>query len=253
MVSLDDYVAKLKPEQEKIYFLLAPNREAALQSPYYEPFKSSKVPVIFINLHVDEMVFQGVPTFKGKYKFVNIETSYEEVSKELEPEQKVSETSNTGIHEDDLPAFSLWLKKELEPVVNKVQISKRLTDSPALIQGQMSSGMRQIMQMLEQENKDKGQAAPNLNNNLTLEINANHPLLVSLNKTRKTNISLAATLAKQILDNTLMAADLLTDRKTYVNRVNRLMLSLMDSPDQILHQETPPMDMMAELERDPEV
>lgn len=85
-MSLDDYVAKLKPEQEKIYFLLAPNQEAALQSPYYEPFKSSDVPVIFINLHVDEMVFQGVPTFKGKYKFVNIETSYEEVSKELEPD-----------------------------------------------------------------------------------------------------------------------------------------------------------------------
>lgn len=145
-MSLDDYVAKLKPEQEKIYFLLAPNREAALQSPYYEPFKHSEVPVIFINLHVDEMVFQGVPTFKGKYKFVNIETSYEEVSKELEPEQKERESKpNTGIHEDDLPAFSLWLKKELEPVVNKVQVSKRLTDSPALIQGQMSSGMRQIM------------------------------------------------------------------------------------------------------------
>lgn len=137
-------------------------------------------------------------------------------------------------------------------MVNKVQISKRLTDSPALIQGQMSSGMRQIMQMLEQENKEKGVAPPNLNNNLTLEINASHPLLVSLNKTRKTNISLAAILAKQVLDNTLMAADLLTDRKTYVNRVNRLMLSLMDSPHQMVQQD-PAMDMMAELERDPEV
>lgn len=107
--------------------------------------------------------------------------------------------------------------------------------------------------MLEQENKDKGQAAPNLNNNLTLEINANHPLLVSLNKTRKTNISLAAVLAKQILDNTLMAADLLTDRKTYVSRVNRLMLSLMDGPGQMVNDDAAPLDMMSELERDPEV
>lgn len=144
-MSLEDYVAKLKPDQEKIYFLLAPSREAALQSPYYEPFKNTQVPVIFINLHVDEMVFQGVPTFKGKYKFVNIETSFEEIAKELEPEKKAEEKEGTGIAEDDLPAFSLWLKKELEPTVNKVQVSQRLSDSPALIQGQMSSGMRQIM------------------------------------------------------------------------------------------------------------
>jgi HSP90 family molecular chaperone len=29
----------------------------ALNSPYYEPFKKSEVPVLIINMHVDEMVF----------------------------------------------------------------------------------------------------------------------------------------------------------------------------------------------------
>jgi len=28
----------------------------ALNSPYYEPFKKSEVPVLIINMHVDEMV-----------------------------------------------------------------------------------------------------------------------------------------------------------------------------------------------------
>lgn len=46
-----------------------------------------------------------------------------------------------------------------------------------------------------------------------------------------------------------MAADLLTDKKNYISRVNRLMLSLMDSPAQL--QETVPP--LSELERDPEV
>lgn len=76
-----------------------------------------------------------MPTFKNKYKFVNIETSYEEVAKELITDEASQDAANTKevVPEDDVPAFSLWLKKELEPVVNKVQISKRLTDSPALI------------------------------------------------------------------------------------------------------------------------
>lgn len=52
------------------------------------------------------------------------------------------ENEENRIAKDDIPAFSLWLKKELEPIVNKVQVSNRLKESPALIQGQMSSGMR---------------------------------------------------------------------------------------------------------------
>jgi len=80
------------------------------------------------------------------------------VAKDLEKENKEENKeedkneNKESIPEDDLAAFSLWLKKELEPVVNKVQVSNRLTDSPALIQGQMSSGMRQIMKMLEKDN-----------------------------------------------------------------------------------------------------
>ena len=64
------------------------------------------------------------------------------------------------------------------------------------------------MQMLE---KDKENAMPNMNNNLTLEINTNHILLVKLNITRKTDIGLAALIAKQLLDNTLLSAGLLED------------------------------------------
>ena len=43
---------------------------------------------------------------------------------------------------------SLWLKSELEPTISKVQLSKRLKDSPAIVVGQMSSTMMQ--QMMEQ-------------------------------------------------------------------------------------------------------
>lgn len=42
-------------------------------SPYYEPFKKTDIPVIFVNLHVEEMVFSGVGKYKNKYEFFNIE------------------------------------------------------------------------------------------------------------------------------------------------------------------------------------
>lgn len=201
------------------------------------------------------MVFQGVSQFKNKYKFVNIETSYEEVTKDLEADKKQepvneNEKKEESVPDDDLAAFSLWLKKELEPVVNKVQVSTRLTDSPALIQGQMSSGMRQIMKMLEKDG-NQAQSMP-LNNNLTLEINAKHPLMVALNKTRRKDIGMAALLAKQLLDNTMLMAGLLENERSYVSRVNQLMMGLMQADSPVQMSSVAPLDVQ-EMERDPQV
>ena len=71
-ITIDDFVSKLKPENNKIYFLLAPNRDSALNSPYMEPFKNTDIPVLFIYMHVDEMVFRGIQEYKKKYKFVSV-------------------------------------------------------------------------------------------------------------------------------------------------------------------------------------
>ena len=53
------------------------------------------------------------------------------------------------IPEDDVTNFCLWLKNELQPIVAKVTLSKRLKDTPAIVVGEMSSSMRMMMQMME--------------------------------------------------------------------------------------------------------
>lgn len=71
--------------------------------------------------------------------------------------------------------------------------------------------------------------ASQMNNNLTLEINPSHKLIKGLNDLRKTDMQLASSLAKQMLDNTMLNAGILDDQKGYVTRVNKLMLSLLQS------------------------
>jgi molecular chaperone HtpG/TNF receptor-associated protein 1 len=61
-----------------------------MANPFMEPFKDSDVPVLLIGNQVDEMVFQQIGTFKG-YTFVNVESGYEEVSKDL---------GEKNVHED---------------------------------------------------------------------------------------------------------------------------------------------------------
>lgn len=149
MTSLDDYIAKMKPNQEKIYFVVGQSLEQAMNSPFMEPFKGTDMPVLILTNNIDEVCFQQQGQYKNK-KFSNIETSYEEIAKDLGKNENDDISSYSRIPEEDVTTFSLWLKNELQPTVSKVSISRRLKDTPAILVGQMSSSMRMMMQMMEQ-------------------------------------------------------------------------------------------------------
>ena len=114
-----------------------------------EPFKDiSDIDVIVLTNNIDEILFQQLGEYKGK-KFVSIESAYEEISKDLGAKGEIDSASRGRIPEDDITGFCLWLKNELADSIGKVSISKRLTNTPALVSGQMSSSMRIMMQMME--------------------------------------------------------------------------------------------------------
>lgn len=146
--SLEDYIAAMQPNQEKIYFIVNPSFELACKSPYMEPFKRSKLDVLILNNNVDEVLFQQNGDFKGK-RFINIESSYDEISKDLGNDHHEEVLKNSKIPEEDITPFCLWIKSELSGLIGKVQVSKRLKETPAILSGQMSSSMRIMMQMME--------------------------------------------------------------------------------------------------------
>ena len=58
--------------------------------------------------------------------------------------------------EDDLTSFSLWIKNELQPFVDKVVVSNRALLGPALVVSKTSSAMRQMefmRSMMEEQAK----------------------------------------------------------------------------------------------------
>jgi len=85
LISLEEYMGKMAKDQKNIYFTYAPNYEAAMASPFYEPFKTLgvDVPIIVLTNQLDEFCFTSSGDYKG-FKFVNIEqTQMEEIRKEL--------------------------------------------------------------------------------------------------------------------------------------------------------------------------
>lgn len=115
------------------------------------------------------------------------------------------------------------MKNELSPKIKKVEISKRLNDSPAIVVGQLSSGLRQVMAMLDKQNNEM------MDQSLTLEVNPSHDIIVKLNEMRKTDIQVANMVARQVLDNALLSAGMVSDIKQVVQRINQLILHVYDS------------------------
>lgn len=68
LVSLDDYISRCPPEQKHIYYLVAPSRDAALQSPYYETFRKHKKEVLLLYNTIDDFVMGNVKEFGGTWR-----------------------------------------------------------------------------------------------------------------------------------------------------------------------------------------
>ncbi len=144
LVSLDEYIDKMKEGQQKIYYIVNAQYEAALKSPFMEPFKDSDLDVLILTNNVDEILFQQNSEFKGK-RFISIETNFEEIQKDLGNKSELESIERNRLPEEEITSFCLWLKNSLAGHIGKVSISKRLKDTPAILSGQVSSSMR-VMQ-----------------------------------------------------------------------------------------------------------
>lgn len=209
LTSLADYVKRMPTEQKEIYCLLTPNRAAAESSPYFEVFRERKFEVLFLHDPWDEFVVEHLHTFDSK------------PVKLAEKADLNLETKKEGaLSEDAAKSLSQWLKETLGDKVGEVRISNRLVDSPAVVMDPdkfMTASMRRMMKAMTRDASDTGPVKHDL------EINPAHPIMGRLEAIRQTDSNLAATVAEQILDNARVAAGLLEDPRTMLNRLNQLL------------------------------
>lgn len=111
--------------------------------------------------------------------------------------------------------------------MTQVQISKRLSNVPAIIVSQFPSSMKTYIQFMEPAQLEA------FKNNHTMEINPSHKLIVGLNNLRKIDLPRANLIIRQLLDNTLLACGLLLDPTDYVKRVTNLMETSVEQAIQI--------------------
>ncbi len=211
-VSLKDYIGRMKPEQEKIYYVTAETFNAAKNSPHLEVFRKKGIEVILLSDRVDEWVVSHLTEFDGK-QLVSVAKGGLDLGK-LEDEAEKKEAEKEA---GDFKELTEKIGKSLGDKVKEVRVTHRLTDSPACLvadEHDVSGNLARIL-------KAAGQKAPNAQP--ILEINPKHPVVLRLKSEEKRFDDWAAVLFDQAL---LAEGGQLDDPATFVRRVNQLMLEL---------------------------
>lgn len=211
-VSFADYVARMKPEQEAIYFITADTFAAAQHSPHLEIFRKKGIEVLLMSDKVDEWLLGSLTEFEGK-KLQSIAKGDLDLGK-LEDE---SEKEAKAKIEEDAKTLIERIKTALGDSVKEVRVTHRLTDSPAcLVTGEhdVSANLARIL-------KAAGQNAPDTKP--VLEINPAHKLVKRL--AAETAEATFSDLAHLVFDQALLAeGGQLNDPASFVKRMNSLLV-----------------------------
>jgi len=226
--SFEEYISRCTPEQKDIYYLCAPTRELAIQSPYLEAFERSGKEVIFVYSAIDDFVMANLETFQGR-RIISAEKSDIDLSSADGNESGKNDendlTSSKKLGKKHADEFCAWFQLTLKERVSTCKTTGRLSSSPAVVTDNESGAMRRMMKMVETQ-EHAGMEVMQLPKQ-QVEINPEHPIIVGLYEIRDKEPELAKILAEQIFDNCLIAAGLLDDGRSMLGRINDILLCVV--------------------------
>jgi len=212
-VSLEQYLARAKEGQDKIYYVTADNYVAAKNSPHLEIFRKKGVEVLLLTDRVDEWMLSFLTEFDGK-ELVSVAKGGLDLGA-LEDEAEKKEHEETQTSYQDLVGK---MKEALMDKAKDVRVTFRLTDSPACLVADENELSGNLLRML----KAAGQNAPE--SKPILEINPDHPLVQRLKA--EDVASSFNDWANILFDQALLAeGGSLADPASFVKRLNELLLS----------------------------
>merc|ERR1712203_175319 len=230
-ISLDKYLDRMQERQESIYYMSGDSIETMKKAPSLQVFKKKDLEVLMLSDHLDEPCLQKLADYEGK-KFVSIQKADVKLDDTEEEKKRFSKLKYM------YKPLTEWWKDKLTDLtekgalkdagvkLEKVEVSKRLTDSPVVVvtsQFGYSAQQERVMKAQSFQNKDQ---VSMMSGRKTLEVNPNHPVVVDLlAKVKADKSDAAAQDTAQVLFQTALIESgyEIADPSALVNRVYRLM------------------------------
>ena len=212
IVTLAEYVARMKEGQDKIYYVTADSYTAGRNSPQLEIFRKKGIEVLVLWDRVDEWMLSHLREFDGK-QMVSVAKGGLDLEALADEAEKKHQTE---VAEQFKPLVDR-LQETLKDRVKEVRVSSRLVDSPSCV----VVGQNELSPHLQRMLKAAGQDAPNVLP--VLEINPEHGLVKRLQAVSEEAF---ADWASLLLDQALLAdGSQLPDPSAFVKRINQLLLA----------------------------
>jgi len=213
-VSLEDYVARMKPEQDKIYYVTAETFSAAKNSPHMEIFRKKNIEVLLLSDRVDEWLVSSLSEFDGK-QLQSIAKGELDLSK-LGAEEDKKEQEQAAESAKDIIGK---LKDVLTDKVEDVRVSNRLTSSASCIVLNEQDMALYMQNLLKQAGQELPSSKP------VLEINPTHPLVERMKQQLESDQF--KDWATILFDQAVLAeGGQLEDPAGFVHKLNALMLEM---------------------------
>lgn len=220
IVSLDDYIKRMKPNQKKIYYITADTLAAAKSSPHLEIFKKNGIEVLLLTDKIDEWVVGHLPVYdekplqsaaKGDLELGELQT---ETPQEQEADKKKDEKN-----QQELEPLLKQIQTILADSVKEVKLSRRLTESPACLVRDQNAMGPQMERLLKAAGQHVTEVRP------VLELNPDHAIIRKLASGLSEDRLSEWT---QILYEQALLAEgsTLQDPASFVRRVNKLWLEI---------------------------
>jgi molecular chaperone HtpG len=247
LISLKEYVERMKEGQDKIYYITGENRKSLENSPFIEGFKKKGYEVLFMTEAIDEYMMQQLKEFEKK-KFVCISKGNVDMDDtEEEKQEKVKRA-------EEMKVVCETIKETLGEKIEKVETSDRIVNSPCcIVTGEFgwSANMERIMKAQALRNNQMGSY---MVSKKTLEINPTHPIVEKLrekiveNKNDKTIKDLIWLLFDTALLSSGFALDEPSGFTSRIYRMIKLGLSVKDTEGETdVNEELPPLDDVEEV------
>ncbi|KAK1569222.1 hypothetical protein Q3G72_033981 [Acer saccharum] len=178
MISLDEYVENMKPEQKDIYYIASDSVTSARNTPFLEKLLEKELEVLYLVDPIDEIAVQNLKSYKEK-NFIDISKEDLDLGDKNEEKEKMMK--------EEFGQTCDWIKKHLGDRVASVQISNRLSSSPCVLASAKFGWSANMERLMKSQTVGDTSSMEFMRGRRVFEINPDHPIIQNLNAAFNTN------------------------------------------------------------------
>jgi molecular chaperone HtpG len=241
LISLEEYVKRMKEDQEKIFYLVGEDLETMKLSPHLGYYQKNDLEVILLDEPIDNFLMMNMNDYKvikekeekeveeeeGEEEIEYIQFSPIDVAEREEKEKREEEKEEKKEEEKEIPEnikkFLDYVEEILEDKIIEAKISDRLYGSACRLAnpaGGPTSSQQRVMRYWTQTQSGKRFSIPKK----ILEFNPDHPTVKKLVEMYQENpdTKIIKPVVIQLFENCLLAEGDLPNPSSMVPRINQL-------------------------------